>query len=59
MNAIEFQVVAHDRVLDVQPEHRRLLDGKTESEIDQCPHDRSKLNGFPRDDRLAVLIAMV
>jgi hypothetical protein len=29
MNAIEFQVVAHDGVLDIPPEHRRLLDGKT------------------------------
>jgi len=29
MNAIEFQTVAHDGVLDIPPEHRRLLDGKT------------------------------
>jgi hypothetical protein len=29
MNAIEFQAVAHDGVLDIPPEHRRLLDGKT------------------------------
>ena len=28
MNAIEFQTVAHDGVLDIPPEHRRLLDGK-------------------------------
>ncbi len=28
MNAIEFQAVAHDGVLDIPPEHRRLLDGK-------------------------------
>ena len=29
MNAIEFQAVAHDGVLDIPPEHRRLLDRKT------------------------------
>jgi len=29
MNAIEFQAIAHDGVLDIPPEHRRLLDGKT------------------------------
>ena len=29
MNAIEFQAVAHDGVLDIPPEHRRRLDGKT------------------------------
>ena len=29
MNAIEFQALAHDGVLDIPPEHRRLLDGKT------------------------------
>jgi len=29
MNAIEFQAVAHDGDLDIPPEHRRLLDGKT------------------------------
>lgn len=29
MNMIEFQAVAHDGVLDIPPEHRRLLDGKT------------------------------
>ena len=29
MNAIEFQTVAHDGVLDIPPEHRRSLDGKT------------------------------
>jgi hypothetical protein len=29
MNAIEFQTVAHDGVLDIPPEYRRLLDGKT------------------------------
>lgn len=29
MNTIEFQAVAHDGVLDIPPEHRRLLDGKT------------------------------
>ena len=29
MNAIEFQAVAHDGVLDIPPEHRRLLDGKS------------------------------
>ncbi len=29
MNAIEFQAVSHDGVLDIPPEHRRLLDGKT------------------------------
>ena len=29
MNAIEFQAVAHDGVVDIPPEHRRLLDGKT------------------------------
>lgn len=29
MNAIEFQTVAHDGVLDIPPEHRRRLDGKT------------------------------
>lgn len=29
MNAIEFQAVAHDGVLDIPDEHRRLLDGKT------------------------------
>ncbi|MGB5831487.1 MAG: hypothetical protein WBG92_05785 [Thiohalocapsa sp.] len=28
MNAIEFQAVAHDGVLDIPPEHRRVLDGK-------------------------------
>jgi hypothetical protein len=28
MNAIEFQAVAHDGILDIPPEHRRLLDGK-------------------------------
>jgi hypothetical protein len=28
MNAIEFQTVAHDGVLDIPPEHRRLLNGK-------------------------------
>jgi hypothetical protein len=28
MNAIEFQAVAHDGVLDIPPEHRRALDGK-------------------------------
>ena len=28
MNAIEFQAVAHDGVLDIPPEHRRILDGK-------------------------------
>lgn len=29
VNAIEFQAVAHDGVLDIPPEHRRRLDGKT------------------------------
>lgn len=29
MNAIEFQAVAHDGVLDIPPEHRNALDGKT------------------------------
>jgi RES domain-containing protein len=29
MNTIEFQTVAQDGVLDIPPEHRRLLDGKT------------------------------
>ena len=29
MNAIEFQAVAHDGVLDIPPEHRWRLDGKT------------------------------
>jgi hypothetical protein len=29
MNAIEFQAVAHEGVLDVPPEHRRRLDGRT------------------------------
>ena len=29
MNAIEFQAVAHDGILDIPPEHRCLLDGKT------------------------------
>jgi hypothetical protein len=29
MNAIKFQAVAHDGVLDIPPEHPRLLDGKT------------------------------
>jgi hypothetical protein len=29
MNAIEFQAVAHDGVLDIPPEHRQRLDGKT------------------------------
>jgi hypothetical protein len=29
MNAIEFQAVAHDGVLDIPPEHRRRRDGKT------------------------------
>lgn len=28
MNEIEFQAVAHDGVLDIPPEHRRVLDGK-------------------------------
>jgi len=28
MNAIEFQAVAHDGVLDIPPEHRCLLDGR-------------------------------
>lgn len=28
MNAIKFQAVAHDGILDIPPEHRRLLDGK-------------------------------
>ena len=28
MNAIEFQAVAHDGVLEIPPEHRRVLDGK-------------------------------
>ena len=28
MNAIEFQAIAHDGVLDIPPEHRHLLDGK-------------------------------
>ena len=28
MNANEFQAVAHDGVLDIPPEHRRVLDGK-------------------------------
>jgi len=28
MNAIEFQAVAHDGVLDSPPEHRGLLDGR-------------------------------
>jgi hypothetical protein len=28
MNAIEFQAVAHDGVLDIPREHRRLLDGR-------------------------------
>lgn len=29
MNMIEFQATAHDGVLDIPQEHRRLLDGKT------------------------------
>jgi hypothetical protein len=29
MNAIEFQTVAHDGVVDIPLEHRRQLDGKT------------------------------
>jgi hypothetical protein len=29
MNAIEFQAVAHDGVLDIPPEHRSRLNGKT------------------------------
>ena len=29
MNAIEFQAVAHDGVLDIPSEHRPLLEGKT------------------------------
>jgi len=29
MNAIEFQAVAHDGVLDIPPKHRCFLDGKT------------------------------
>lgn len=29
MSMIEFQATAHDGVLDIPPEHRRLLDGKT------------------------------
>jgi len=29
MNTIEFHAVAHDGVLDIPPEHRRFLDGKT------------------------------
>lgn len=29
IHAIEFQAVAHDGVLDIPPEHRRRLDGKT------------------------------
>lgn len=29
MNAIEFQAVAHDGVLDIPPEHRNRLNGKT------------------------------
>ncbi len=29
MNAIEFQTVAHDGVLNIPPEHRHRLDGKT------------------------------
>jgi hypothetical protein len=28
MNAIEFQAVAHDGVLDIPPAHRRPMDGK-------------------------------
>jgi hypothetical protein len=28
MNAIEFQAVAHDGVVDIPPEHRHVLDGK-------------------------------
>ncbi|WP_295887801.1 hypothetical protein [uncultured Thiohalocapsa sp.] len=28
MKAIEFQAVAHDGVLDIPQEHRRVLDGK-------------------------------
>jgi hypothetical protein len=28
MNAIEFQAVAHDGVVDLPPEHHRLLDGR-------------------------------
>ena len=28
MNAIEFQAVAHDGVVDIPPEHRRVLDGQ-------------------------------
>jgi hypothetical protein len=29
MNTIEFQAVAHDGVLDIPPEHRSRLNGKT------------------------------
>ncbi|WP_295882087.1 hypothetical protein [uncultured Thiohalocapsa sp.] len=29
MSSIEFQAVCHDGILDIPPEHRRLLDGKT------------------------------
>lgn len=29
MRSIEFQAVAHDGILDIPPEHRRLVDGKT------------------------------
>lgn len=29
MNAIEFQAIAHDGILDIPAEHRHLLNGKT------------------------------
>jgi len=42
MNAIEFQAVAHDGVLDIPPEHRRVLDGKKVRVVlvDAEPQDR-------------------
>jgi hypothetical protein len=37
MTAIEFQAVAHDGVVDIPPEHHRLLDGRRVVLVDAEP----------------------